>query len=66
MSITKKFELNTTDIQHCIITLIESHCEGGHMSEHRESYDKLMDMLTEMNKLCWVGNDYTIKITAKP
>ena len=61
LRLVKRFELSASDIQHCIIALLFS----DYMKDHQESYQKLDDMLTEMNKLCWEGNDYTIEVVAK-
>ena len=63
---TKNFEMNTHDIQMLVITLIDSKCtKNGYLHDKPEVYNKLCDMFTEMNKLCWEGNNYTIKVSAK-
>lgn len=62
----KEFTINTHDIQMAVIALIDSHCTtGAYLNDKPEVYDRLCNMFTEMNKLCWEGNDYTIKVSAE-
>ena len=62
----KEFTMNTHDIQMLVIALIDSNCtKNGYLSDKPEVYDKLCTIFTEMNKLCWEGNEYTVKVTAK-
>lgn len=61
----KEFTMNTNDIQMLVIALIDSKCTtNGYLSDKPEVYEKLSNIFTEMNKLCWEGNDYTIKVRA--
>ena len=63
---SKEFMVNTSDIQMLIITLIDSYCtKGAYMNDKKEVYDRLNDMFCEINKLCWEGNNYTVKLLAE-
>ena len=62
----KDFTLNTHDLQMLVITLIESSCTtGAYLNDKPETYEKLSHIFSEMNKLCWEGNDYQIKVSAR-
>ena len=60
-----KFNLNTHDIQKMVIALINSKCCVTDTSLTKEDYDRLIDRLAEINRLCTAENDYTLSVTVE-
>lgn len=59
----KEFTMGTHDIQKLVIALIDSKCaKGGYLSDKADVYNRLCDVFCEMNKLCYEGNDYTVRV----
>ncbi len=60
----KEFKLTTHDIQKlwmCVCFTKEGEDVITMTKEDKENY---LDLLSQLNDLCWVGNNYTINVTA--
>ena len=58
-----EFTINTHDLQKTIIALINSKCCVKNSILTDEDYDRLIDMFSDMNKLCSADNDWTISVS---
>lgn len=58
-----EFTINTHDLQKTVIALINSKCCVKDSILTAEDYDRLIDMFTNMNKLCSAENDWTLSVS---
>lgn len=58
-----EFTINTHDLQKTVIALINSKCCVKNSILTDEDYDRLIDMFSDMNKLCSADNDWTISVS---
>ena len=58
-----KFSINTHDLQKTVIALINSKCCVKNSILTAEDYDRLIDMFSDMNKLCSADNDWTLSVS---
>ena len=56
------FKLNTHDIQYLVIALIMS---SGDTIVGADDEERLINKLTELNKMCVKRNDYTLTVTVE-
>ena len=58
-----EFTINTHDLQKTVIALINSKvcCKSTVLTD--EDYDRLIDMFSDMNKLCSADNDWTLSVS---
>ena len=62
-----KASFTTHEVQFLMIAMIHAKTEKDSIvgnEENRAACDHIMDVLRDMNSLCNVDNDYTVKITA--
>ena len=58
-----EFSINTHDLQKTVIALINSKCCVKNSILTDEDYDRLIDMFSDMNKLCSADNDWTLSVS---
>ena len=58
-----EFSINTHDLQKTVIALINSKCCVKDSILTDEDYDRLIDMFSDMNKLCSADNDWTLSVS---
>lgn len=58
-----EFTINTHDLQKTVIALINSKCCVKNSILTAEDYDRLIDMFSNMNKLCSADNDWTLSVS---
>lgn len=58
-----EFSINTHDLQKTVIALINSKCCVKSSILTAEDYDRLIDMFSDMNKLCSADNDWTLSVS---
>ena len=58
-----EFSINTHDLQKTVIALINSKCCLKDSILTAEDYDRLIDMFSDMNKLCSADNDWTLSVS---
>lgn len=58
-----EFSINTHDLQKTVIALINSKCCVKNSILTAEDYDRLIDMFSDMNKLCSADNDWTLSVS---
>jgi len=58
-----EFTINTHDLQKTVIALINSKCCVKNSILTAEDYDRLIDMFSDMNKLCSADNDWTLSVS---
>lgn len=58
-----EFTINTHDLQKTVIALINSKCCVKNSILTNEDYDRLIDMFSDMNKLCSADNDWTLSVS---
>ena len=58
-----EFSINTHDLQKTVIALINSKCCVKNSILTTEDYDRLIDMFSDMNKLCSADNDWTLSVS---
>jgi len=58
-----EFTINTHDLQKAVIALINSKCCVKNTILTDEDYDRLIDMFSDMNKLCSADNDWTLSVS---
>lgn len=58
-----EFSINTHDLQKTVIALINSKCCVKDSTLTDEDYDRLIDMFSNMNKLCSADNDWTLSVS---
>jgi len=59
----KKIELNTHDLQRTILALICN--DSCVLRDNPNETEKLINLYGELNKLCVMGNNYTITLRVK-
>lgn len=58
-----EFSINTHDLQKTVIALINSKCCVKNSILTADDYDRLIDMFSDMNKLCSADNDWTLSVS---
>ena len=58
-----EFSINTHDLQKTVIALINSKCCVKNSILTTEDYDRLIDMFSDMNRLCSADNDWTLSVS---
>ena len=58
-----EFTINTHDLQKTVIALINSKCCVKNSILTDEDYDRLIDMFSDMNKMCSADNDWTLSVS---
>lgn len=58
-----EFTINTHDLQKTVIALINSKCCVKNSILTADDYDRLIDMFSDMNKMCSADNDWTLSVS---
>ena len=58
-----EFTINTHDLQKTVIALINSKCCVKNSILTDKDYDRLIDMFSDMNKMCSADNDWTLSVS---